>query len=81
MWLTISIVLLVISIFVSILLFYSLRRIGQYEQFLVNIEKVIQYSTERLKQLDNKGSFESDDEIGFIFEDIKLIIEELNRKF
>tara|TARA_B100000902_G_scaffold316730_1_gene308153 strand:- start:914 stop:1189 length:276 start_codon:yes stop_codon:yes gene_type:complete len=73
MWLTISIVLLVISIFVSILLFYSLRRIGQYEQFLVNIEKVIRYSTERLKQLDNKGSFESDDEIGFFFEEVNKL--------
>ena len=53
MWLSISIVLLVISIIVSTLLFYSLRRITQYEQFLVNIERVIQYSSERLNQLDN----------------------------
>tara|TARA_Y100000356_G_C11017442_1_gene161570 strand:- start:182 stop:457 length:276 start_codon:yes stop_codon:yes gene_type:complete len=73
MWLSISIVLLLISIIVSTLLFYSLRRITQYEQFLVNIERVIQYSSERLKQLDTKGSFESDDEIGFFFEEIKKL--------
>ena len=73
MWLSISIVLLVISVIVSTLLFYSLRRITQYEQFLVNIERVIQYSSERLKQLDAKGSFESDDEIGFFFEEIKKL--------
>ena len=73
MWLSISIVLLVISVIVSTLLFYSLRRITQYEQFLVNIERVIQYSSERLKQLDTKGSFESDDEIGFFFEEIKKL--------
>tara|TARA_Y100000004_G_C8766897_1_gene349030 strand:+ start:168 stop:443 length:276 start_codon:yes stop_codon:yes gene_type:complete len=73
MWLSISIVLLVISVIVSTLLFYSLRRITQYEQFLVNIERVIRYSSERLKQLDTKGSFESDDEIGFFFEEIKKL--------
>ena len=73
MWLGISITLLIISIIVSTLLFYSLRRITQYEQFLVNIEKVIQYSSERLKQLDTKGSFESDDEIGFFFEEINKL--------
>jgi len=38
-------------------------------------------SYSRMRQIDRLGSFESDDEIGFIFEDIKLIIEELNRKF
>ena len=81
MWLSISIVLLVISVIVSTLLFYSLRRITQYEQFLVNIERVIQYSSERLKQLDTKGSFESDDEIGFFFEEIKRITKILNNLF
>tara|TARA_Y100000361_G_C10939254_1_gene227919 strand:- start:244 stop:519 length:276 start_codon:yes stop_codon:yes gene_type:complete len=73
MWLSISIVLLVISVIVSTLLFYSLRRITQYEQFLVNIERVIQYSSERLKQLDTKGSFESDDEIGFFFAEVNKL--------
>ena len=73
MWLSISIVLLLISIIVSTLLFYSLRRISQYEQFLVNIERVIHYSSERLKQLDTKGSFESDDEIGFFFEEVNKL--------
>ena len=80
MWLSISIVLLVISVIVSTLLFYSLRRITQYEQFLVNIERVIQYSSERLKQLDTKGSFESDDEVGSAFTQLKTIVEELNNE-
>ena len=55
------------------IIYFSLKRITQYEQFLVNIEKIISYSNERVKQIDVKGTFESDDEIGFFFQEVKKL--------
>ncbi len=43
--------------------------------FITTIEKV----QRELKQIDYRGSFESDDETGAIFEQIKLTINQLNR--
>jgi len=36
---------------------------------------------DRMKEVDRLGSFESDDESGFIFQEIKSAIEELNETF
>ena len=43
--------------------------------FMNTIEKV----NRDLKQADYKGSFESDDEVGFIFKEIKNTIKQLDR--
>jgi hypothetical protein len=43
-----------------------------------NLSKIIEHSSERLKKIDSKGTFESDDEIGWFFEQIKVIQERLN---
>ena len=45
------------------------------EQFIQTIDKV----NRGLKQADYRGSFESDDEVGFIFKEIKNIIKQLDR--
>ena len=52
-----------------------------YYTFYNDLKQMSNESYSRMRQIDRIGSFESDDEIGFIFKDIKLIIEELNRKF
>lgn len=49
-----------------------------YLQYLDQISRVIEVSDEKLKKLDYKGSFKSDDEIGFFFEQVKQIQEILN---
>ena len=43
--------------------------------FIITIEKV----EKELKQIDYRGSFESDDETGVIFQEIKTIVSQLNR--
>ena len=73
MWLTLSIIFFLISVVTSTLLFYSLRRINQYEDFIIKIQQMIEYSTEKMKLVDSKGSFESDDEVGFFFKQLKDI--------
>jgi len=49
-----------------------------YLNYLDNLSKTIEISDKKLKELDHKGSFSSDDEVGFFFESIKQIQEILN---
>jgi len=44
-----------------------------YLIYLDKISKVIETSDKMLKKIDYKGSFESDDEVGFFFKQIKEI--------
>jgi len=48
--------------------------IAQYQQnYIENISTVIGESSKRLREVDEKGTFESDDEIGFFFKGVKEI--------
>ena len=62
-----------ISVVSSTLLYFSLRRINQYEELILQIQQIITFATERMKIVDSKGSFESDDEVGFFFKELKEI--------
>ena len=73
MWLTLTIIFFLISIVTSITLFFSLKRITQYEEFILQIQQVIKFSTDKMKLVDEKGHYESDDETGFFFEQLKQI--------
>jgi uncharacterized membrane protein YukC len=42
-----------------------------YLDYLDKISRVIEVSDEKLKQIDSRGTFESDDEVGFFFQQIK----------
>ena len=73
MWMGLTILFFLISIFTSLLVYYSLRRITQYEELILEIQQVIKFSTEKMKLVDSKGHYESDDETGFFFEQLKQI--------
>jgi Na+-transporting methylmalonyl-CoA/oxaloacetate decarboxylase gamma subunit len=49
-----------------------------YLSYLERISQVIELSDGAIKKLDHKGSFQSDDEIGFFFKNIKDIQTILN---
>jgi len=49
-----------------------------YMDYLDRISRTIEMSDKTLKDLDRKGSFKSDDEIGFFFESVQQIQEILN---
>ena len=68
-----TILFFLISVVASTLLFYSLKRITQYEEFILQIQQVIKFSTDKMKLVDSKGHYESDDETGFFFEQLKQI--------
>ena len=74
MWLWIFLTLFfLISVVSSTIVFYSLRRITQYEDLILQIQQVIKFSTEKMKLVDSKGHYESDDETGFFFEQLKQV--------
>ena len=72
MWLWVGLTLFfLISVVTSTLLFFSLRRINEYENLIVEFQQIIKFSTEKMKAVDSKGHYESDDETGFFFEQLK----------
>ena len=74
MWLWIFLTLFfLISVVTSTLLFYSLRRINQYENLIIQFQQIIKFSTEKMKQVDSAGHYEADDETGFFFKQLKQI--------
>ena len=73
MWWVFFILFFLISVASSILLYYSLKRITQYEEFILQIQQIVTFATEKMKQVDSKGHYESDDETGFFFEQLKQI--------
>ena len=53
--------------------------LSSYLSYLNKISDIIEFSDKKLKEVDNKGSFASDDEVGFFFEEIKQIQSTLNQ--
>jgi len=49
-----------------------------YLDYLDKMSKVIEVADARLKKIDHKGTFQSDDEVGFFFDQIKKLQEILN---
>ena len=81
MWWFFFILFFIVSLFSSVCLFYALRRLNNYEEVILDIQSIIDYSSEKLKIIDNKGSFEADDEVGFVFQELKSIQGSLDTLF
>jgi len=64
---TISIAL----IFFIYIFVHALRRINTYENFIIQFQQIVEYSTEKMKQVDQSGHYEADDETGFFFKQLK----------
>jgi len=43
------------------------------DEFIKTLNNIIEQSDKRLKEIDDKGMFESDDEIGWFFNEIKRL--------
>ena len=71
MWWLFFILFFLISVVSSTLLFFSLRRINQYENLITQFQQIISFSTDKMKLVDAKGHYESDDETGFFFQQLK----------
>ena len=49
--------------------------ISYYEGYMKEIDEQIKFIDKRTKEIDTKGTFESDDEVGFFFQRLKLLVE------
>ena len=81
MWWTFFILFFLISVVSSTLLYFSLRRINQYEELIVQFQQVVEFATQKMKQVDSKGHYEADDETGFFFQQLKDLQNLLNDVF
>ena len=70
-----------LSLFMIAVCFYALKRISQYELIILNINNTIETINHQLKLIDNKGTFESDDEVGFFFQEVKQLGQQLEQLF
>lgn len=84
-------ILLGVSVLINIVLIIGIRNLNkQTEQYQDYIEseittvnsviETVEQAYQRLEDADIRGSFESDDEIGATFADIKNIVQELKEK-
>ena len=71
MWWLFFILFFLISVVSSTILYFSLRRINQYEDLILQFQQIVTFATEKMKQVDTRGHYESDDETGFFFEQLK----------
>jgi hypothetical protein len=53
--------------------------LSSYQIYLNKISDVIEHSDKKLKEVDARGAFESDDEVGFFFLSIKQLQDILNQ--
>ena len=53
--------------------------IFSYQEFIKNINEQINKSEKRLEEIDQRGLFKSDDEIGWFFNEVKKIQKNLSR--
>lgn len=52
--------------------------LASYMTYLNKMSDIIDFSDKKMKEVDEKGSFKSDDEVGFFFEQIKALQDILN---
>lgn len=81
--------IVILSIIIVVLLIAIrniLIKVEKYEdvvrdqtQYLQNISNIIYEGQKHLKNLDERGVFQSDDEVGYFFEQMKYVQDELNR--
>ena len=82
----ITIIILSLALIGTLFVIHNLlRKYEQGEEYIENLEtwvnqfsKSITNINQELKKIDHKGSFESDDEVGYFYKELKRIITQLN---
>ena len=52
--------------------------VSEYETYLDEVTTAVTDINNRLKEIDHRGTFESDDEVGYFFKALKSLVEQLN---
>jgi len=79
---TLSIILLITLTIIITASFFIIRNLilrnERLEDFITKQSEAIEACDQRLKQIDDKGIFYADDQIGFFFKEVQKIQEALN---
>ena len=86
MMLTLTIILGILVVILGYTTFNLLRKnenaddvIVSQNAFLDKIEEHITFSNKKLQEIDTRGAFKSDDEIGWFFNEIKILQNDLSQ--
>ena len=78
--LVLSIILAILVIILSFFTWNLMKKVEKYEDiaqyqqnYIDNLSTIIGESEKRLQEVDERGTFQSDDEVGFFFNTIKEI--------
>jgi len=82
----ITIFILIVIIFISVYTNYNLLvknekyedMVKKYEKHISDVSNVIEFSNAKLKEIDAREAFKSDDEIGWFFDQIKYLQTQLD---
>ena len=77
-WTITTIILIIITTILCFALINLIKKNETLEDFISKQSEAVNACGVRLKQLDQKGSFYADDEIGFFFKEVQRIQEALN---
>ena len=77
-WTISTIILIILVTIMGIAMRNLLLKNERLEDFIFKQSEAIQACNQRLKQIDDKGIFYADDQIGFFFKEVQKIQEALN---
>ena len=77
-WTIATIILIIIITILGFALFNLIKKNETLEDFITKQSDAINECDKRIKQIDNKGIFYADDEIGWFFQEVKKIQDALN---
>ena len=77
-WIIATIILTIITTILSFALFNLLKKNESLEDFITKQSEAVNQCDKRLKEIDDKNIFYSDDQIGWFFQEVKKIQEALN---
>ena len=77
-WIITTIILTILTTILGFALYNLLKKNETLEDFIAKQSEAVNECDKRLQQIDDKGIFYSDDEIGWFFKEVKKIQEALN---
>ena len=77
-WTIATIILTVLTTIMSFALWNLLKKNESLEDFITKQSEAVNECDKRLKEIDNKGIFYADDQIGWFFKEVQKIQEALN---
>ena len=77
-WTIATIILTILTTVLSFALFNLLKKNESLEDFITKQSEAVNQCDKRLKEIDDKNIFYSDDQIGWFFQEVKKIQEALN---